>query len=86
MTEGRVFAHLDPTYRRFAALPDDERIAWIRGDRWIGFDQSRAALARLENLLTYPPRDRMPCLLIYGDTGMGTVSYTHLTLPTTPYV
>ena len=25
----------------------------------------------MENLLTYPLRDRMPCLLIYGDTGMG---------------
>lgn len=65
------FAHLDPAYRRFASLPDDERIAWIRADRWIGFDQAGLAIARLENLLTYPPRDRMPCLLIYGDTGMG---------------
>lgn len=71
VTEGSAIAHLDPAYRRFAALPDEERIAWIRADRWIGFDQSGAALARLENLLTYPPRDRMPCLLIYGDTGMG---------------
>ena len=71
VTEDSAFAHLDPAYRRFAALPDDERIAWIRADRWIGFEQSGAALARLENLLTYPPRDRMPCLLIYGETGMG---------------
>jgi len=71
MTGAGEFAHLDPNYRRFAALPDDERIAWIRADRWIGFDQAGLALARLENLLTYPPRDRMPCLLIYGDTGMG---------------
>ena len=63
--------HLDPAYRKFAGLPDDERIAWIRADRWIGFDQAGLALARLENLLTYPARDRMPCLLIYGDTGMG---------------
>ncbi len=63
--------HLDPAYRKFAALPDDERIAWIRADRWIGFDQAGLALARLENLLTYPARDRMLCLLIYGDTGMG---------------
>jgi hypothetical protein len=65
-----AFAHLHPNYRRFAALPDEERIAWIRADRWIGFDQAGLALGRLENLLTYPARDRMPCLLIYGNTGM----------------
>ncbi|WP_230796612.1 TniB family NTP-binding protein [Salipiger marinus] len=71
MTRAGGCPHLDPAYRKFAALPDDERIAWIRADRWIGFDQAGLALSRLENLLTYPPRDRMPCLLIYGDTGMG---------------
>lgn len=70
-TNRSAYEHLDPAYRRFADLPDEERIAWIRADRWIGFDQAGAALARLDNLLTYPPRDRMPCLLIYGDTGMG---------------
>ncbi len=70
-TDASAYKHLAPAYRRFADLPDEERIAWIRADRWIGFDQAGAALARLENLLSYPPRDRMPCLLIYGDTGMG---------------
>ncbi len=71
MTASSAFDHLDPAFRRFADLPDEERIAWIRADRWIGFDQAGKALARLDNLLTYPPRDRMPCLSIYGDTGMG---------------
>jgi hypothetical protein len=28
-------------------------------------------LGRLADLLTYPPRDRMPCLLLFGPTGMG---------------
>lgn len=71
MTGAGGCPHLDPAYRKFAAFPDDERIAWIRADRWVGFDQAGLALARLENLLTYPARDRMPCLLIYGETGMG---------------
>lgn len=70
MADG-AFEHLDPAYRRFTDLPEEERIAWIRADRWIGFDQAGKALVRLDNLLTYPPRDRMPYLLIYGDTGMG---------------
>lgn len=65
------FVHLDPLYRRYAALPDRERIQWIKADRWVGFDQAQAALDRLNALLDYPARDRMPCLLLYGDTGMG---------------
>jgi hypothetical protein len=65
------YGHLLPAYRRQAGLPDDERIAWIRADRWLDFEQARGALARLDDLLSYPPRDRMPCLLLYGDTGMG---------------
>jgi len=65
------FVHLLPPYRPHAALSNAERIAWIRVDRWLDLDQARLALARLEDLLTYPPRDRMPCLLLYGDTGMG---------------
>ena len=69
--EGDQFIHLDPQYRRHATLPDHERVAWIKADRWIGFDQAEAALGRLNALLDYPARDRMPCLLIYGDTGMG---------------
>tara|TARA_R110001599_G_scaffold463_1_gene2001 strand:- start:1269 stop:2201 length:933 start_codon:yes stop_codon:yes gene_type:complete len=71
MSGKQEFAYLDPAYRRYAALPDDERIAWIKADRWIGFNQAGAALARLTALMDYPPRDRMPCLLIYGGTGMG---------------
>lgn len=71
MTDRQEFAHLDQAYRRYAALSDEERIAWIKADRWIGFDQAGAALTRLSALLDYPPRDRMPCLLIFGDTGMG---------------
>ena len=71
MTGEGELEHLDARYRRFAALPDEDRIALIKADRWIGFEQAQAALDRLEALLAYPPRDRMPCLLIYGDTGMG---------------
>jgi hypothetical protein len=66
-----AFAHLEPAYRAHAAKPDAERIAWIKADRWLGFEQAGLALKRLETLLAYPPRDRMPCLLIYGATGMG---------------
>ena len=65
------YAHLLSAYRPQAALDDAERIAWIRADRWLETAQAAQALARLDDLLSYPARDRMPCLLLYGDTGMG---------------
>ena len=71
MSDATSFAHIETAFRRYAALPDADRVAFIETDRWIGFAQAEAAMERLEHLLAYPPRDRMPCLLIYGETGMG---------------
>ncbi len=50
---------------------DEARIEYIRSDRWINYDVAQEAINRLTDLLSYPPRDRMPCILIYGTTGMG---------------
>jgi hypothetical protein len=66
-----VYSHLLPAYRQYAEMENEERVAWIRADRWLETAEAKAALTRLEDLLSYPPRDRMPCLLLYGDTGMG---------------
>ncbi|OCJ08213.1 transposase [Rhizobium sp. AC27/96] len=63
--------HILPAYRQYAEMGIEERVAWIRADRWLETADAKAALTRLEDLLSYPPRDRMPCLLLYGDTGMG---------------
>jgi len=52
-------------------LSDTDRIKFIRTARWINYEVAQDAIARLTDLLSYPPRDRMPCLLIYGATGMG---------------
>ncbi|KFG90091.1 TniB [Sphingobium herbicidovorans NBRC 16415] len=66
-----IYEHLFPMYREQAGLPDQDRIDWLRRDRWISLPQADAALERLEDLLTYPQRGRMPCLLLFGSTGMG---------------
>ena len=55
----------------FAAMSNEKRRDYIRADRWINYTTGQKAIALLEDLLTYPTRDRMPCLLIYGGTGMG---------------
>jgi Bacterial TniB protein len=68
---GGDFQHLQPLHQRIAAQHNHERIEWIRHDRWINHTKAERVLARLSDLLTYPPRSRMPSLLIFGDPGMG---------------
>lgn len=64
-------AHLQPSCRSAALLMDDERVHWLRQERRIQYPRAQRILDRLMELVDYPPRDRMPALLIYGMTGMG---------------
>ncbi len=64
-------SHLAEGYRERALWPDVDRIAWIRQDRWLGFPKAEAVRTTLQTMLDYPTRTRMPCLLVYGQTGMG---------------
>ena len=65
------FPHLHPAARQLAVLSADERVHRIRGDRWISYPRAEAALARLETLMSFPERARMPNLLLVGESGMG---------------
>lgn len=63
--------HLQPSCRSAALLTNDERIHWLRQERWIQYPRAERILERLMELVDYPPHDRMPALVIYGTTGMG---------------
>jgi len=63
--------HLEEHCRTMALLSTEERIAWIRRERWIEYSRGMRAIERLSDLLAHPPRDRMPCLLLHGTAGMG---------------
>lgn len=63
--------HLDPAVWPYVDLPERERIEHIRLDRWIDYPRAREALDKLEELLMFPKRARMPNLLISGASGMG---------------
>jgi type II secretory pathway predicted ATPase ExeA len=65
------FDHLFAECREEAGLSSDERIRRIQAERWIDYPRAEIVLARLDELLQYPQRDRMPCLLLYAATGMG---------------
>ena len=68
MTE---FPHLYPAARQLALLSAEDRIHRIRADRWISYPRAEAALVKLETLMSFPERARMPNLLIVGESGMG---------------
>ena len=65
------YDHLTPECKEEADLPHHERIRRIQAERWIGYPRAELVLNRLNDLLHYPQRDRMPCLLLYAATGMG---------------
>jgi hypothetical protein len=41
----------------------------LRADRWLETSQATSVIRRWEDLLSQLQRDRIPCLLLYGDTG-----------------
>ena len=47
-----------------------DRIRQVRAANWVGYARATRALDRLEEL-EHPPCARMPCLLLYGESGMG---------------
>jgi type II secretory pathway predicted ATPase ExeA len=70
-TQPLDLSHLHPAVRQAALLPADQRLAVIRADRWIGYPRASQALARLEALLAWPTRQRMPNMLLIGPTNNG---------------
>ncbi|MDO9006077.1 MAG: TniB family NTP-binding protein [Aquabacterium sp.] len=50
---------------------DADRINYIRQDKFILYKAASEILADLKDLLTHPPRHRMPCRLIIAETNNG---------------
>jgi type II secretory pathway predicted ATPase ExeA len=63
--------HLNDEARAALKLSDEERIKHIDSAHWIGYTRATQILDKLEYLLTFPKRHRMPNLLIVGETNNG---------------
>lgn len=50
---------------------EDDRIALIQSDMWIGFPRAEQVLDQLQGLIEMPPQTRMPGLLVHGASGIG---------------
>ena len=65
------FEHLKPETQELVNLSDEERIYAIREPLWIGYTAAQLVLKRLGVLVSYPQKDRMPNMLLVGDTNNG---------------
>lgn len=74
--KGGALAHLLPAARQQAELGNDERILGLLRDRWIDYPRATQALQQLERLFETPRRERMPCLLLHGDSNIGKTKIT----------
>lgn len=66
-----TYSHLNDSAIESLVLSDADRIYRIRSERWIGYPKAKQILAKLEDLLIYPKTQRMPNILIVGDTNNG---------------
>ncbi len=66
-----AFAHLSLAARPQALLADQDRITAMQRDRWVDYPRAVEVRQRLERLLEMPERERMPCLIIHGQSNIG---------------
>ncbi|WP_354686235.1 TniB family NTP-binding protein [Cupriavidus necator] len=63
--------HLLPEVRSLAKSDGNVRILALGRDRWIDYPRATQAFKLLAWMVKIPPRQRMPCVLLYGDSNIG---------------
>ncbi len=64
-------SHLTAPTRELAFQDAKARIRLVQTARWVGYPRAGVAVEELERRFNYPTCARMPCMLLYGDSGMG---------------
>ena len=68
MTE---YSHLHPRVRPILGKSSQEKIHYVKTDRWIGYTRAHEILRKMDDLVTHPRVDRMPSMLIIGRSNNG---------------
>lgn len=63
--------HLNEAAQAMLHLPDKDRLQTIRQARWIGYSRAKELLNKFDGLLNHPRVQRMPNLLVVGETNNG---------------
>lgn len=65
------YSHLLPSLWPLLDKAIDKKIHYIQSDRWIGYSRANEILQKMDDLLTHPKVDRMPCMMVIGATNNG---------------
>lgn len=65
---------LTPETREILSKSDEERINYVKTEKFIMYPRAKEILNKMEELMMEPKRSRMPCLLIVGDSNSGKTS------------
>lgn len=57
--------------RNVLTASNEVRIRYVKGARWITYDRANEILKKLDDLLNHPVKERMPCMLLVGETNNG---------------
>lgn len=63
--------HLSETAAAKLKQSNHERIQHIKKSRWIGYGKAKEILSKLEDLLVHPKQERMPNMLLVGESNNG---------------
>lgn len=63
--------HLTNSTKEIVLKSDKERIAFIRGYKWVGYTRAQEILQRFDDIINQPPIHRMPNLLLIGESNNG---------------
>src|SRR6202030_2861124 len=64
-------SHLTAATRDLAFHDAKARILSVQTARWVAYPRAGIAVEELERRFHYPTFALMPCMLLYGDSGMG---------------
>ena len=67
----KTMEHLNSETRLIIDKTVEEKINYLFKDKWIGYPNSKAILDKMEELVNLPVINRMPNLLLIGDTNNG---------------
>jgi len=63
--------HLSKAASSALDLPTEEWLRYLLKDKWFGYQRANSILNQLDTLFIYPEKNRMPNLLIFGETNNG---------------